>query len=77
MKTLLKPQDIIKMNLELQTVQRGLHKIGVFRPSIELITSEKFLNNFQLWEEPRRETFMKLISGGRGNYNKVKGFLIK
>lgn len=77
MKTFFKPQDIIKMNLELQTVQRELHKLGVYKPSYDVITSERFLNNFKLWDEPRREKFTKLICGGQKYYNIIKGFLNK
>lgn len=77
MKTLYSPQDIIEMNLELQTVQRGLHKLGVYNPSIDLILSEKFLNNFQLWDETRRDEFIKLVGGGRKYYKMIKGFLTK
>ncbi len=77
MKTYFKPQDIIKMNLELQTVQRGLNRLGIYKPSVELFTSARFLNNFKLWDEPRREEFTKLVSGGKKYYNAVKGFLIK
>lgn len=77
MKTYLAPQDIIKMNLELQTVQRGLYKLGVYKTSIDLITSEKFLTNFKVWDSARQDEFTKLVSGGRKYYNVIKGFLNK
>lgn len=77
MKTYLKPQDIIKMNLELQTVQRGLTQLGVYKHSVEVITSEKFLKNFQLWEAAKQEKFTRLVSGGAKYYKTIKGFLTK
>lgn len=72
--TTLTTEDIITQNLELQSIQRELVKFGVFKPSISLFKTPKFLNSFKIWDDVKKENFLKLI-GGRRNYKQVKQYL--
>ena len=68
-------EDIIKGNLDLQTIQRSLRSYGVLKPTFEVITSQNFLKNvYDNWDEEKRKNFINLL-GGRAQFKKIKNYI--
>lgn len=65
--------SIIQANLEMQTTQRELTKLGVKKPCLNAFKNKNFLNQYNGWNEQKQNTFIKLI-GGNANYKKTKTF---
>lgn len=65
---------IIQANLEMQTIQRELNKLGIKNPSLNTFKNKNFLNQYSSWSEEKQNIFIKLI-GGNANYKKTKGFI--
>jgi hypothetical protein len=65
---------IIQANLEMQTIQRELNKLGIKNPSLITFRNPNFLNQYNCWNEEKQNNFIKLI-GGNANYKKTKGFI--
>ena len=62
---------IIQANLEMQTIQRELNKLGIKNPSLATFKNPNFLNQYNSWNEEKQNIFIKLI-GGNANYKKKK-----
>lgn len=68
-------KDIIKNNLELQTIQRSLKEYGVLRPSFEVVTNSKFLSAYyDNWDKDKQNKFIFLL-GGRVQFKKIKKYI--
>lgn len=68
-------KDIIKSNLELQTIQRSLRSYGIMNPTFEVVTSQNFLKNvYDNWDEEKRKGFINLL-GGRVQFKKIKNYI--
>jgi hypothetical protein len=65
---------IIQANLEMQTIQRELNKLGIKNPSLITFRNPNFLNQYNSWNEEKQNNCIKLI-GGNANYKKTKGFI--
>lgn len=65
---------IISANLQMQTIQRELYKLGIRNPSLQILKDSRFLNQYNSWEEGKKNSFLKLI-GGNANYKKTKNFI--
>lgn len=70
-----KEEDIIKGNLNLQSIQRSLKDYGVLKPTFEVVTNPKFLKNvYDNWTQERRNSFIHLL-GGRVQFKKIKRYI--
>jgi len=73
----LKIEDVIKANLDTQTVQRTLKsKFGLLKSSFENIFSDKYMSYYKGWPEEKRKEFA-LVIGGKVNFKKTKFFIEK
>lgn len=69
------PEDIIKNNLNLQTVQRNLRQYGVLKPTFEVVTNPNFLTkNYDNWTIDKKNNFISLL-GGRVQFKKIKKYI--
>jgi hypothetical protein len=66
--------SVIKANLEMQTIQRELIKLGFRNPSLETFKNKNFLDRYNTWNDEKKNSFLKLI-GGSANYKKTKSFI--
>lgn len=66
--------SVIKANLEMQTIQRELTKLGFRNPSLETFKNKNFLDRYNTWNDEKKNSFLKLI-GGSANYKKTKSFI--
>jgi hypothetical protein len=75
-RTLIFPlEQTIESNLSLQTTSKKLcEQFKIYKPSLALFKSKRFLNYFTTWDEQRKKDFILTI-GGIKNYKKTKSFL--
>lgn len=70
-----KIEDVIKANLETQSVQRALKdKFGLLKSCFDTVFSDRYISNYQTWPEEKRKEFISTI-GGRANFMKTKNFI--
>jgi hypothetical protein len=70
-----KIEDIIKANLEAQSVQKTLKtKFGLSKFSFDTVFNNRYISNYPKWPEEKRTEFISTI-GGRANFNKTKNFI--
>jgi len=70
-------ESIIEGNLALQTVTRTLqNEYKIYNPNLKLLTSEKFINNYNNWPVSKKENFVRLVAG-RANFRKGLNFFTK
>jgi len=68
-------EDIIKANLDAQSVQRVLrNKFGLLKSSFEVLTNSKYISNYLGWPEEKKKEFIITI-GGKVNFKKTKYFI--
>jgi hypothetical protein len=68
-------RDVIQANLGLQTVQRTLEKsFGLYKFDVNTILDNKYINNFNKWDEDKKSLFISTI-GGKANFYKTKKFI--
>lgn len=68
-------EDVIKANLETQTVQRTLkEKFGLLKSSLDVLTNKKYISNYTYWPEEKKKEFITII-GGKVNFKKTKYFI--
>jgi len=75
-RTLIFPlEQTIESNLSLQsTSKKLLQEFKIYKPSLALFKSKRFLDYFNTWEDERKKDFILTI-GGMKNYKKTKVFL--
>jgi hypothetical protein len=75
-RTLIFPlEQTIESNLSLQsTSKKLLQEFKIYKPSLALFKSKRFLDYFNTWEDERKKNFILTI-GGIKNYKKTKVFL--
>ena len=67
-------ENIIEANIGLQTIQSILKvKYNIFRPSVGLLTSDKFINVYRNWDSEKKDGFVRTVAG-RANFKKAKLF---
>ena len=67
-------ENIIEANIGLQTIQSILKaKYNIFRPSVGLLTSDKFINVYRNWDSEKKDGFVRIVAG-RANFKKAKLF---
>lgn len=70
-----KIEDVIKANLDTQTVQRALkNKFGLLKSSFDTVFSNKYISYYNTWPEDKRKEFIITI-GGKANFRKTKSFI--
>jgi len=68
-------EDVIKANLETQSVQRALkEKFGLIKSSFDVLTNLRYISNYTKWPEEKRKEFILTI-GGKVNFKKNKYFI--
>jgi hypothetical protein len=68
-------EDVIKGNLDLQSIQRSLREYGIIKPTFEVVTNPKFLTNvYDNWTQEKRNSFIHLL-GGRVQFKKIKKYI--
>lgn len=68
-------EDIIKANLDVQSVQRVLrNRFGLLKSSFDVLTNSKYIVNYLNWPEDKRKEFIITI-GGKVNFKKTKSFI--
>jgi hypothetical protein len=68
-------EDVIKANLETQSVQRALkEKFGLLKSSFDVLTNTRYISNYLRWPEDKRKDFIVTI-GGKVNFKKTKSFI--
>lgn len=68
-------EDVIKANLETQSVQRTLkEKFGLLKSSFDVLTNTRYISNYLKWPEEKRKEFIVAI-GGKVNFKKTKSFI--
>ena len=68
-------EDVIKANLETQSVQRALkEKFGLLKSSFDVLTNTRYMSNYSTWPEEKRKEFIITI-GGKVNFKKTKSFI--
>jgi len=71
------PKEIIESNLTLPSIQKTLvSEYKIFKPEAKVILSNNFLSYFKTWQDSKKDSFIKLISG-KVNFYKVKKFFIE
>lgn len=67
-------ENIIEANLSLQTIKNILKiKYNIFEPSINLLTSERFINIYKNWDADKKDNFVRTVAG-KVNFKKAKFF---
>jgi hypothetical protein len=70
------PKEIIESNLTLPSIQKTLvSEYKIFKPEAKVIFGDHFLNYFKTWQDAKKDSFIKLISG-KVNFHKVKKHFI-
>lgn len=70
-----KIEDVIKANLDTQSVQRTLkNKFGLLKSSFDIVFNDKYLSYYKTWPEEKKKEFIATI-GGKANFKKTKFFL--
>jgi len=68
-------EDVIKANLETQSVQRALkEKFGLLKSSFEVLTNTRYISNYLIWPKEKQKDFIVTI-GGKVNFKKTKSFI--
>lgn len=68
-------EQTIELNLSLQSTSKKLsEEFKIYKPSLNLFKSKRFLDYYQRWNEQMKKDFILTI-GGAKNYKKTKGFL--
>ena len=68
-------EDVIKANLETQSVQRALKEnFGLLKSSFDVLTNARYIANYSTWSEEKRKQFIITI-GGKVNFKKTKFFI--
>lgn len=68
-------EDVIKANLDVQSVQRTLRdKFGLIKSSFDVLTNTKYISNYLNWPEDKKKEFIITI-GGKVNFKKTKSFI--
>jgi hypothetical protein len=68
-------EQTIELNLSLQSTSKKLsQEFKIYKPSLVLFKSKRFLDYFNTWEDKRKKDFILTI-GGIKNYKKTKIFL--
>lgn len=68
-------EQTIELNLSLQSTSKKLsQQFKIYKPSLNLFKSKRFLDYYQRWNEEMKKDFILTI-GGAKNYKKTKGFL--
>jgi hypothetical protein len=68
-------EDVIKANLETQSVQRALkEKFGLLKSSFDVLINTKYISNYIKWPEDKQKDFIVTI-GGKVNFKKTKSFI--
>lgn len=67
-------ESIIEGNLALQTVTRTLqNEYKIYNPNLKLLTSEKFIKNYNSWPGSKKENFVRLVAG-KANFRKGQSY---
>lgn len=67
-------ERVIEGNLSLQSVSRALQsEYKIYNPNVALLTSEKFIKNFNSWPKPKKDDFIKLVVG-KANFKKGQSY---
>lgn len=68
-------EDVIKANLEIQSVQRTLkEKFGLLKSSFDVLTNDRYISNYLRWPDEKKKEFIVTI-GGKVNFKKTKSFI--
>lgn len=68
-------EQTIELNLSLQSTSKKLsEQFKIYKPSLNLFKSKRFLEYFQRWDEQMKKDFILTI-GGVKNYKKTRSFL--
>lgn len=68
-------EQAIELNLSLQTTSKKLSNLyKIYKPSLNLFKSKKFLNYFSTWDEQKKKDFIVTI-GGIKNFKRTKDLL--
>lgn len=68
-------EQTIELNLSLQSTSKKLsEQFKIYKPSLNLFKSKRFLEYFQRWDEQMKKDFILTI-GGAKNYKKTRSFL--
>jgi hypothetical protein len=68
-------EDVIKANLETQSVQKTLkEKFGLLKSSFDVLTNSRYISNYLVWPEDKKKEFILTI-GGKVNFKKTKSFI--
>jgi hypothetical protein len=68
-------EDVIKANLETQSVQRALkEKFGLLKSSFDVLTNTRYISNYLIWSKDKQKDFIVTI-GGKVNFKKTKSFI--
>lgn len=68
-------EDVIKANLEVQSVQRTLkEKFGLLKSSFDVLTNTRYISNYLMWPDEKKKEFIVTI-GGKVNFKKTKSFI--
>jgi hypothetical protein len=68
-------EQAIELNLSLQTTSKKLSDLyKIYKPSLNLFKSKRFLDYFSTWDEQKKKDFIVTI-GGTKNFKRTKEFL--
>lgn len=67
-------EQTIELNLSLQSTSKKLSdEFKIYKPSLSLFKSKKFLDYYQKWNDQMKKSFILTI-GGTNNHKKTKNF---